>query len=59
MCCFPDRKEKTDFNLTSTMSEAKNEEVQQISYNADNRDWKKGWKLYYWQFGGGRGQYVR
>jgi len=43
------------------MAEAKQDEasVQKVSYNADNRDWKKGWKLYYWQFGGGRGQYIR
>eukprot|EP01083_Nonionella_stella_P156599 507334_1 len=27
--------------------------------NSHQRDWSKGWKLYYWQFGGGRGQYVR
>lgn len=31
----------------------------QISFSADDRDWSNGWKLYYWQFGGGRGQYVR
>eukprot|EP00484_Ammonia_sp_Unknown_P017087 CAMPEP_0197026172 /NCGR_PEP_ID=MMETSP1384-20130603/6329_1 /TAXON_ID=29189 /ORGANISM="Ammonia sp." /LENGTH=270 /DNA_ID=CAMNT_0042454791 /DNA_START=29 /DNA_END=841 /DNA_ORIENTATION=+ len=44
------------------MAEAKQEDSAkplQISYNADNRDWTKGWKLYYWRFGGGRGQYVR
>lgn len=43
------------------MAEAKKDEaaVKEISYNAENRDWKKGWKLYYWQFGGGRGQYTR
>ena len=39
--------------------EAKKEEPVKelkINYSADNRDWKKGWKLYYWNFGGGRGK---
>ena len=31
----------------------------EISYDTTDRDWSKGWKLYYWQGYGGRGQYIR
>ena len=42
--------------------ETKDEPDQQlieISYDTTDRDWSKGWKLYYWQGFGGRGQYIR
>ena len=42
------------------MAEAKqDQQTIEISYDTKDRDWTKGWKLYYWQFGAGRGQYIR